>query len=118
MLHSSTFADRTVPIRVLPLEPLGKKGKITSSILVINGADDSFLKPETVADFTKGLAVKKVDFTYTQLAGIKHSYTNKKADEYQKKFSIPNLEYNQQADERSWSDMASFLKRVFAKANP
>ena len=102
----------------LPLDPSMTKGNVKTSILVINGADDSFLKPETIVAFKKELAEKKVALTYTQLPGIKHSYTNKKADEYQKKFNIPNLEYNQQADESSWSDMKSFFKRVFSKDSP
>jgi len=102
----------------LPVKALETKGKIKASIMVINGGDDGFIKAENIAAFTKGLAEQKVDFTYTQLAGVKHSYTNIKADEFQKKFDIPNLEYNQQADERSWSDMKSFFKRVFSKAKP
>ena len=102
----------------LPLGASGPRENIKASILVINGADDSFLKPETVAAFIKELAEQKVDLTYTQLAGVKHSYTNKKANVYQKKFKIPNLEYNQQADKRSWSAMATFFRRVFAKGAP
>ena len=54
-----------------------------------------------------------VDFSYLSLAGIKHSFTNKQADEFSKSFNIPNLEYNKQADERSWSEMQQFFKRVF-----
>ena len=64
------------------------------------------------------MAEQRVDFTYIHLAGVKHSYTNKQADEYQKKFKLPNLEYNQQADKRSWSDMENFFRRVFSKESP
>ena len=35
------------------------------------------------------------------------------SDEFSKKFNIPNLEYNKQADERSWSEMRRFFNRVF-----
>lgn len=102
----------------LPLAAPGTKENIKASILVINGSEDSFLKPETAAKFVKIMAEQKVDFTYTHLAGVKHSYTNKKAGEYQKKFKLPNLEYNQKADERSWSDMKIFFKRVFSADGP
>jgi len=37
----------------LPLEPPIIKGNIKASILVINGSEDSFLKPESVGSFSK-----------------------------------------------------------------
>ena len=95
----------------LPLQPAITNMK--ASVLVINGSQDSFLKPETVGSFSSQMVAGNVDFTYMNLAGIKHSFTNKRADEFSKKFSIPNLQYNRQADERSWSAMQKFFKRVF-----
>ena len=89
------------------------KGSVKASILVINGSEDSFLKPETVASFTKEMVEGNVDFAYLNLAGIRHSYTNKQADEFGRKFKLPNLQYNQDADERSWSEMKNFFQRVF-----
>jgi dienelactone hydrolase len=53
------------------------------------------------------------DFTYMSLAGTKHSFTNKQADELSKKFNIPSLQYNKQSDERSWAAMQKFFQRVF-----
>jgi len=97
----------------LPLEPPIIKGNIKTSILVINGSEDSFLKPESVGSFSKEMVAGNVDFSYLSLTGIKHSFTNKQADEFSKKFNIPNLEYNKQADERSWSEMRRFFNRVF-----
>jgi dienelactone hydrolase len=47
------------------------------------------------------------------LAGTKHSFTNKQADEFSKKFNIPSLQYNKQSDERSWAAMKKFFQRVF-----
>jgi dienelactone hydrolase len=98
----------------LPLEPKITKGKMTASILVVNGSADSFLKPETVAAFTSDLVQANSDFAYLSLAGIKHSYTNPKADEFSKKFNIP-LKYDKKADERSWIEMQRFFDRIFAK---
>jgi dienelactone hydrolase len=97
----------------LPVQALASQEKIKASIMIINGSDDGFIKTENIAALTKGLAEKKADFTYTSLAGVKHSYTNIKADEFRAKFKIESLEYNQQADERSWKDMKKFFKRVF-----
>ena len=97
----------------LPSEPPIKKGNVKASILIINGSEDSFLNPESVGSFSQEMVAGNVDFSYLSLAGVKHSFTNKQADEFRKKFNIPNLEYNKQADERSWSEMQRFFKRVF-----
>lgn len=95
----------------LPLEPAITNMK--ASVLVINGSKDTFLKPESVGTFSSQMMAGNVDFTYLNLAGIKHSFTNKQADEFDKKFKIGNLEYNQQADERSWFEMENFFHRIF-----
>ena len=98
----------------LPLEPAITNMK--ASVLVINGSEDSFLKPESVGSFSSQMVAGNVDFTYLNMAGVKHSFTNKQADEFDKKFKIGNLEYNKQADERSWSVMQNFFQRIFTQA--
>ncbi|MBT3367486.1 MAG: dienelactone hydrolase family protein [Nitrospina sp.] len=95
----------------LPLEPAITNMK--ASVLVINGSKDTFLKPESVGSFSSQMMTGNVDFTYMNLKGIKHSFTNKQADEFDKKFKIGNLEYNKQADEQSWLAMQKFFQRVF-----
>ncbi len=97
----------------LPLEPPVSKGKMTASLMVINGSEDGFLNPKTVASFTKQMVEANADLTYISLAGVKHSYTNPQADEFRKKFNIPALQYDKQADERSWKTMHDFFKRIF-----
>jgi dienelactone hydrolase len=95
----------------LPLQPAVTNMK--ASVLVINGSQDGFLKPETVASFSSQMMAGNVDFTYMNLQGVKHSFTNKQADEFRKKFDIGALEYNKKADERSWAAMQNFFQRVF-----
>jgi len=95
----------------LPLQPKVKDMK--ASVLVINGSKDGFLKPETVGTFSSQMMESNADFTYMSLAGVKHSYTNRQADKFRKKFDIPALEYNKQADERAWTAMRKFFKRIF-----
>lgn len=99
----------------LPLEPAVSKGAIKAAVLVLNGADDGFLKPEAVGSFSNDMATAGADFTYVSMAGVKHSYTNPQADEFREKFDIGALEYNKQADERSWKTMLAFFKRVFSR---
>ena len=61
----------------------------------------------------KDLFKANVEFTYMNLKGVGHSFTNPQADEFGKKFNIKELKYNQQADELAWATMLQFFKRVF-----
>lgn len=99
----------------LPTDPAVSPGKVKAAVLVINGSEDVWLDPKAVAAFKKEMAVASQDFKYLTLAGAKHSYTNKLADEFSKKFKMDNLKYNKQADKRAWSAMQNLFKRVFAK---
>ena len=99
----------------LPNQPPVSKGKVTASVLVINGAEDPFLTSDQVGTFVKEMADANADFTYMSLKGIKHSYTNRMADEFSKKFNLPALKYDKQADRRSWAAMENFFQRVFAQ---
>ena len=97
----------------LPTEPAITKNSMKSAVLVINGSEDGFLKPESVASFSQDMFKANVDFTYMNLKGVKHSFTNPQADEFSKKFNIAALEYNKKADEQAWVAMLNFFKRVF-----
>lgn len=114
MARSGADLDGVVAFHsALPLEPAITQGSVKGSILVINGSEDSFLKPETVDAFNKQMEEGGVDFTYLNLMGVKHSFTNKQADEFSENFQLPNLEYNKEADERSWTEMKKFFQRIF-----
>ena len=99
----------------LPLAPPVSPGQVKAAVLVLNGSDDGFLDPKSVAPFKKEMATATKDFQYVTLEGAKHSYTNPQADEFRKKFNIPALEYNKEADQKAWSAMQDLFKRVFAK---
>jgi dienelactone hydrolase len=99
----------------LPLVPPVSAGQVKAAVLVLNGADDTFLDPKTVATFKKEMSAATEDFKYVSLKGTRHSYTNKQADEFSKKFNIPALKYNQAADEQAWAAMQKLFKRVFVK---
>jgi dienelactone hydrolase len=97
----------------LPIEPKITKNSMKSAVLIINGSEDGFLKPESVASFSQDMFKANIDFTYMNLKGVKHSFTNPQADEFSKKFNIAALEYNKKADEQAWEAMLKFFKRVF-----
>ncbi|MDH3256909.1 MAG: dienelactone hydrolase family protein [Nitrospinota bacterium] len=99
----------------LPTDPPVSPGKVKAAVLVINGANDAWLDHKAVAAFKKEMKAATKNFQYLTLAGAKHSYTNKRADEFSKKFKMDNLKYNKQADKRAWAAMQNLFKRVFAK---
>lgn len=99
----------------LPDQPKIAKDQVSASILVINGADDGFLKSDTVASFVKEMVDANVDFRYMSLKGVRHSFTNPQADEFSKKFNLPALKYDKAADRRSWKAMHRFFQGAFAR---
>jgi dienelactone hydrolase len=99
----------------LPTDPPVSKGKVKAAVLVINGADDAWLDPKAVASFKQEMSSSTRDFKYINLKGAKHSYSNKQADEFSKKFKLDNLQYNKSADQKAWAAMQALFKRVFAK---
>lgn len=88
------------------------KGMVKAKVLVANGADDSFVKPEEIDAFKKEMEVAGVDYKFINYAGAKHSFTNTDADEYAKKFNMP-IAYNAEADTQSWAEMQAFFKKIF-----
>jgi len=99
----------------LPTDPPVSVGQVKAAVLVINGADDAWLDPKAVASFKKEMSGAAKDFKYIDLKGAKHSYSNKQADEFSKKFKLDNLAYNKEADQKAWAAMQALFKRVFAK---
>lgn len=89
-----------------------KKGKVKAKLLVLNGADDPFIKPEHIAAFKKNMGAAGVDYTFINYPGAKHAFTNPEADVNSKKFNIP-LQYNAAADKASWDEMLALFKQVF-----
>jgi len=99
----------------LPTDPPVSPGQVKAAVLVINGADDVWLDPKAVASFKKEMSGAAKDFKYIDLKGAKHSYSNRQADEFSKKFKLDNLAYNKEADQKAWAAMQALFKRVFAK---
>ena len=89
-----------------------KKGKVKADILVMNGADDPFVKAEQITAFKREMEQAEVDYTFINYAGAKHAFTNPQADRMGKKFDMP-LAYNEQADKQSWQALLRFLDSLF-----
>lgn len=89
-----------------------QSGAVKAKILVNNGADDPFVKQEEIEKFKQEMKKAGADFQFNSYPGAKHSFTNPGADFFGKKFNLP-LEYNAQADQKSWQAMQQFFNKIF-----
>ena len=80
--------------------------KIRTPIVILHGAEDTFVKPETIDGMRKALDAAKVDWFMVSYAQAVHAFTNPDADS----FKIPGIGYNEKAATRSWDEMARFFK--------
>lgn len=80
--------------------------KIRSPIVILHGAEDTFVKPETIDGMRKALDAAKVDWFMVTYAQAVHAFTNPDADS----FKIPGIGYNEKAAKRSWDEMARFFQ--------
>jgi dienelactone hydrolase len=95
-----------VQLPVMPGENLKAK------VLVCNGAEDPFISPESVEAFKEAMDATGKPYEYIAYPGAKHSFTSRAADANGKKFGLP-LEYNADADAKSWQRLQDLLKEVF-----
>jgi len=79
--------------------------RIRASMLVLNGADDPFVKPEVVEEMRKSLAIVHVDYAMATYGHAQHAFTNPEANSYH----LPGVAYEARAERRSWAAMKAFL---------
>jgi dienelactone hydrolase len=91
-----------------------QKGKVKAKVLVLNGAEDPFTKPEQITAFKQEMENAGVDYRFINYPGAKHSFTNPQADEFGAKFNLP-LAYNEKADKESWAELMRFFDNIFGK---
>jgi len=87
-------------------------GSVKGKIIVLNGADDPFVKPDSIEAFKKEMDGAKVDYKFINYPGAVHAFTNPEATEKGKQFNLP-LAYNAKADEQSKAEAAKFFSSVF-----
>lgn len=89
-----------------------KAGKVKAKVLVLNGGADPFTKAEVIKAFKKEMQAAGVNYKLVNYPGAKHAFTNPDATSLGKKFGLP-LEYNKQADKKSWQAMQGLFKEIF-----
>ncbi len=92
--------------------PVGPSSDLKARVLVCNGAADTFISPESVTAFKKAMDSIGAKYEYFNYPNVKHSFTSKEAEINGKKFNLP-LEYNAEADQKSWASLQAMLGEVF-----
>ena len=91
-----------------------KKELLKAKILVCHGGSDKFVSMDDYNSLKHKLDSIGADNTFRIYANATHAFSNPDATANGKKFNMP-IEYNQQADKDSWSDMKEFLAGIFKK---
>ncbi|AOW19770.1 dienelactone hydrolase family protein [Urechidicola croceus] len=92
--------------------PVMPNDKLKAKVLVANGAEDPFVSPESVVTFKREMDSVKADYQYITYENAKHAYTSKGATALGEKFNLP-LEYNAEADAKSWQALQNLLTVTF-----
>ncbi|HYD55417.1 MAG TPA: dienelactone hydrolase family protein [Burkholderiales bacterium] len=85
------------------------QGEVKAKVLVLNGADDPFNKPEQIEAFKKDMEAAKADYKFVNYPGAVHAFTNPEASEKGKQYNLP-LAYNAEVDKKSKAEADSFFK--------
>jgi dienelactone hydrolase len=98
----------------LPTSTPAVKGVVKAEVLVFNGADDPFVKPEHIEAFKAEMDQAEVKYSFTNYPGAMHSFTNPEADKFGKAFDLP-LQYHATADKQSWEALSKSLAAIYGK---
>ena len=88
--------------------PAPAPGSVKAKILILNGADDPFVKREEYDALKKDFDAAKADYRIIEYPGAVHAFTNPDATELGKKFNLP-LRYDEKADRESKAEAAKFF---------
>lgn len=89
----------------------GEQGQIKAKILVLHGADDPTVKPDTITAFQAAMREGGVDWQMVYYGGAVHTFTNPAAGNDKSRGSA----YDEKAAARSWKHMQDFFAEIFAK---
>lgn len=81
---------------------------INAKVLVLHGADDTFVPKEEIEKFQNEMRTAKADWQMNYYADAVHAFTEKNAGNDKSK----GVAYNEKADKRSWQAMIDFLQET------
>jgi dienelactone hydrolase len=94
--------------------PAPAPGSVKAKILILNGADDPFVKKEQYATLKADLDAAKAQYRVIEYPGAVHAFTNPEATEIGKKFNLP-LRYDAKANEQAKAEASKFFVEVLKK---
>jgi dienelactone hydrolase len=92
--------------------PAPAPGSVKAKVLVLNGADDPFVKPEQYATLKKEMDAAKADYRVVEYPGAVHAFTNPEATKLGKKFNLP-LRYDAKANKEAKAEADKLFASVF-----
>lgn len=94
--------------------PAPAPGSVKAKVLVLNGADDPFVKPEQYAALKKDMEAAKADYRVLEYPGAVHAFTNPEATALGKKFNLP-LRYDAKANKAAKAQADELFASAFRK---
>jgi dienelactone hydrolase len=94
--------------------PAPAAGTVKAKILVLNGADDPFIKREQYDNFKKDLDAAKADYKVIEYPGAVHAFTNPEATALGEKFKLP-LKYDAKVDAEAKAEAAKLFEANLKK---
>ena len=94
--------------------PAPAPGTVKAKILILNGADDPFVKKEQYEALKKDFDAAKADYRIVTYPGAVHAFTNPEATALGKKFNLP-LRYDAKANKQAEAEAGRMFKEVFKK---
>ena len=91
-----------------------KAGVTKARVLVLNAADDPFVKPESIPAFKSEMDAAKVKYRYVSYPGAQHAFANPDATANGQKFNMP-IAYDAETDRRAKEELSAFLAEAFGK---
>jgi dienelactone hydrolase len=99
----------------LKTERPAQKGIVKARVLALEGMEDPSVSVEQVKQFKAEMDAAGVHYKVIVYPNSKHAFSRHDADSLARKFNLPQLAYNAEADQKSWAEMEAFLKMLFRK---
>jgi dienelactone hydrolase len=94
--------------------PAPAPGTVKAKVLILNGADDPFVKKEQYDALKKDFDAAKADYRIVTYPGAVHAFTNPEATALGEKFNLP-LKYDAKADQESKAEAAKLFADTLKK---
>jgi dienelactone hydrolase len=94
--------------------PAPAAGTVKAKVLILNGADDPFVKKEQYEALKKDFDAAKADYRIVEYPGAVHAFTNPEATELGTKFNLP-LKYDAKVDQEAKAEAAKLFEANLKK---